>query len=158
MDLSEVVARLELKPHPEGGYFRETYRSAGGALVPGMGWRNHSTSIYYLLSEGDFSAFHRIRQDEIWHFYCGQPVSLHIMDETGSYELVQLGQNIGAGQKLQWVVPAGCWFAAEVAVDYALVGCTVSPGFDFSDFELALRTTMLQLYPEHRNLIIRFTR
>lgn len=153
-----MVAELELQPHPEGGFYRETYRSEGGCEVPGLGWRNYSTAIYYLLVEGNYLAFHRIRQDEIWHFYYGQPVKLHIIDQSGNYRLVRLGHNLDNEQALQWVVPAGCWFAAHVERDYALVGCTVSPGFDFSDFELARRSELIQSFPQHSDLIEQFTR
>ena len=166
MNTSEfLVKKFGLTPHPEGGFFKETYRSAGkiGFENPGTdldGERNYSTCIYFLLCSDSFSAFHRIIQDEIWHFYDGSPVELHMISPTGNYSLVILGRNIHEEQVYQLVIPGGTWFAARVAPgnDYSLVGCTVSPGFEFSDFELGNRESLLQILPEHEAIIRELTR
>jgi len=143
-----LVAKLQLIPHPEGGFYRETYRSI----------KNYSTCIYYLLTSDTFSAFHRIKQDEIWHFYSGEPISLHLINPEGAYTKIMIGNNMKTNQIPQFVVPAGYWFAANVESDYALVGCTVSPGFDFSDFELAKKKDLIKQFPPIEAIINRFTR
>ena len=164
---NELVRLLRLKPHPEGGFYRESYRSAEFILLPEdeshpAGKRNFSTAIYYLLTANTFSAFHRIRQDEIWHFYDGGPLDLHVLTRDGKYRHFVLGNNLIQGQRPQVVVNGGDWFAASVAGEnregYTLVGCTVAPGFDFADFELARRETLLRAYPAHRQVIIDHTR
>jgi predicted cupin superfamily sugar epimerase len=163
--IRELVDRLQLKPHPEGGFYREIYRSEGvignRELGPAFeGSRNYATGIYFLLTAGNFSAFHRIRQDEVWHFYKGAPLDLHIISPGGERLSHVVGNEIMAGQHPQVTVPAGCWFASGVrgAGSYSLVGCTVSPGFDFRDFELAKRNELVKLYPQHSELILSFTR
>lgn len=147
------VETLQLAPHPEGGFFRETYRSQDeiapdGALARFGGTRACSTAIYYLLGRGDYSAFHRIKSDEMWHFYSGGPLEIHLLDEAG-HRMFTLGRGVEEGQLLQAVVPAGVWFAARPRADseYSLVGCTVSPGFDFRDFEMASSRQIEQQYP-----------
>lgn len=158
------IKQLDLQPHPEGGYFRETYRS--GETIPNhalpgrfSGNRTFSTCIYYLLNQNQFSAFHRIRQDEIWHFYAGSPLTLHILNPNDSKRTITLGRDPDAGESLQAIVEAGNWFAAAVndTESYALVGCTVAPGFDFADFELADREQLLEFFPDHRDLIEKYT-
>ena len=160
---ADIIDLLGMQPHPEGGWFREIYRSAdklGPDHLPGRfsGEHSFSTSIYYLLENYDFSAFHRIKSDEIWHFYLGSPVKLYILKD-GKLELILLGDNPEAGHVFQAVVPFGCWFAAEVSVpgSFALLGCTVSPGFEFSDFELAAESD-LQEYYRYKTLINRMVR
>lgn len=158
----KIIEKLGLQLHPEGGYFKETYRSEG-EINPGSsynGTRNYSTCIYFLLTSGMFSAFHRIKQDEIWHFYEGSNIDLHIISETGQHSSKVIGRNFFKGESPQVVVPGGSWFAAEVTTpnSFALVGCTVAPGFDFSDFELAQRNELTSAFPQHRDLIARFTR
>lgn len=163
--IEEIIEKLGLQPHPEGGYFKETYRSEGKIdknclpIIYGD-TRNYSTCIYFLLTSENFSAFHRIKQDEIWHFYDGSPIILHIISEKGNYSKVVIGREITKGQVPQFVVPGGCWFAAEVSLQnsYSLVGCTVSPGFDFKDFELPSRQTLVDMFPEHQNIITLLTR
>lgn len=162
---SELIDLLQLTPHPEGGYFRETYRSEGtiseAALPPAYaGQRHFSTCIYFLLTSDKFSAFHRVRQDEIWHFYSGSPVRLHLLTPGSGYQEVVIGTDLRRGQTPQFVVPGGSWFAADVPNDdaFALVGCTVSPGFDFADFELAKGEELTTIFPEHAPLIKEFTR
>ncbi len=164
-EVIQLVNLLQLQPHPEGGYFRETYRSVLNVPTP---WetdqpasqRSLSTAILFLITSGNFSAFHRIRSDECWHFYSGQPLFVHQISPESVYTCIRLGNWANHGQVFQHVVPAGYWFASEVgaAEGYALVGCTVSPGFDFADFELADRNQLLQQYPEHKMLIERLTR
>lgn len=160
-----LIDKLSLKPHPEGGYYREVHRSAG--VIPHTaldgtfkGDRNYSTSIYFLLTSATFSAFHRIRQDELWHFYIGSPIHVHIIDDLGNLQTQTVGNDIAAGNHLQLVVPAGCWFASGVTKPdaFSLVGCTVSPGFDFNDFELGTRAQLIRDYPQHADLIKAFTR
>ena len=166
-DAAFWIERLDLRPHPEGGYFRETYRASETIAAAGLperfaGARPFATAIYFLLTTDAFSAFHRIRSDELWHFYAGGPVTLAILDADGKGQLAtrSLGRDPARGESLQVVVPAGAWFAAEVAPTgaYALVGCTVAPGFDFADFELAARASLLERYPQHRGVIERLTR
>src|ERR1700730_13110237 len=129
------IERLQLEPHPEGGYFRQTYRSdvviAREALPVGFsGARAVSTAIYFLLEGKNFSAFHRLRSDEVWHFYVGEPLVVQVIEPEGNYSEIGLGRDLEAGQGLQAVVQAGCWFASHVADwnSFALVGCTVAPG------------------------------
>lgn len=153
------VDRLELQEHPEGGYFRETYR-ADAQFDTERGRRSASSAIYYLLKKGQFSVFHRIKSDELWHFYAGGPLAVHVIDadKGGKLSTIMLGKDIGKRQELQAVVRAGCWFAAAPKRAYSLVGCTVSPGFDFADWEVGSRGKLLEMYPEHRRAIERFTR
>ncbi|HUN22377.1 MAG TPA: cupin domain-containing protein [Anaerolineales bacterium] len=162
------IARLRLRSHPEGGYFAETYRSveeiAGSALPERYAGqsRKFSTAIYYLLRFGQVSHFHRLHSDEIWHFYAGQPVSIHSILPNGQAQHVRLGQNPHLGHQFQAIIPAGTWFGAVSNANdvngYSLVGCTVSPGFDFTDFELAEKNNLLKLFPQHAHLIEQFTK
>ncbi len=159
------IQALNLAPHPEGGYYRETYRSHDqiDALRPAAefsGSRSISTAIYYLLEGSDFSAFHRIRSDEMWHHYAGGPLAIHMIDSAGEFVTRRLASRLEGGARPQIVVPARTWFAAEGEdpSGYTLVGCTVAPGFDFADFELAGRDLLLQRFPAHRSVIERFTR
>jgi len=162
--INKIIASLELLPHPEGGYYREYYRSEGripqGSMsVAYTGDRNYATSIYFLLTSAAFSAFHRIKQDEIWHFYKGSPLIIHMISETGRYSKVILNNMFQEGEHLQYVVKGGVWFAAEV-IDpdsYTLVGCTVAPGFDFDDFELPSQNQLLEKFPQHQKLINRLS-
>jgi len=159
------IEKLELQPHPEGGYFRQTYRAettiARAALPAGFaGDRAASTAIYFLLEGQNFSAFHRLKSDEVWHFYAGSPLSVHVIDPAGSYSCLRLGNDPDAGQVFQAVVRKSFWFASHVEdwASWALVGCTVAPGFDFEDFEMASRESLLREYPQHRENIERLTR
>lgn len=159
------IDKLNLIAHPEGGYYRETYRSELSipreALPPEFnGPRLVSTAIYFLLDGKDFSAFHRLRSDELWHFYSGSPITVHVIEPDGGYSEIQLGNDPDAGAVLQAVVKAGRWFASRVGDpgSFALAGCTVAPGFDFADLELGKRAELVRLYPQHRNLIESLTR
>ena len=129
---ADIIARLELKPHPEGGHYRETFRDA---RVDASG-RSVSTAIYFLLARGKRSHWHRIDAVEIWHYHAGSALTLHIADDGGRRS-VRLGSDFAAGEQPQAIVPAQAWQAAESTGDWTLVGCTVAPGFDFAKFELA---------------------
>jgi uncharacterized protein len=159
-DAQRLVEALELRPHPEGGFYRETFRAALSLpRVFGEETRAASTAIYFLLPAGVFSALHRVRSDELWHHYDGDPVELHTIDEAGSYKLLRLGKDLAAGEEPQRVVPAGVWQAAVPrGPRFALCGCTVAPGFDFADFEMPPRAALLARLPAHRELITRLTR
>lgn len=162
--IQAIIDHLELQPHPEGGYFKETYRSSG--MIPSealgtdyQGARHYSTCIYFLLTANSFSAFHRINQDEFWHFYDGQPLELHMISLEGEYSKVIIGRHLFNGEVPQFVVPGGYWFAANVMErgDYSLVGCTVAPGFDFKDFVLPGRQELTDLFPQHKAIVERLT-
>jgi len=163
-DAKYWIDKLQLEPHPEGGYFRQTYKSEfviGREALPGFnGARSASTAIYFLLEGKNFSAFHRLRSDETWHFYAGSAVAVHMIDGNGKYSLLRLGNNPERDEGFQGVVPAGCWFASHVEdwTGWALVGCTVAPGFDFADFEMGQRDKLTQEYPQHREVIEQLTR
>jgi uncharacterized protein len=190
VDAKYWIEKLGLEAHPEGGYFRQTYKSElrivpeasgrahaiakGGARMgqPGFhGSRSASTAIYFLLEGENFSAFHRLRSDEMWHFYLGSPLVVHVLDPAGEYSSILLGGNPKTGQVFQAVVRAGCWFAAELGQKpdfsqdpsgvepppYALVGCTVAPGFEFEDFEMARREELQARYPDEKEMIQRLT-
>lgn len=159
------IKKLDMQAHPEGGYFKETYRAAEQISKNGLperfsGTRNFSTAIYFLLEKENFSAFHRIEQDEMWHFYEGGALNVHVISPEGEYSLIKVGNDPEKGEQFQAVVKAGSWFASEVQdkSSFALVGCTVAPGFDFEDFELAEKNTLAQQFPQHRELISRLCR
>ena len=163
--VKRIVEQLDMLPHPEGGFYKENYRSIGSIPKESMsegfsGDRSYSTAIYFLLTSDNFSAFHRIKQDEIWHFYGGSPLYVHTIDGTGEYRRYTVGMELSQGESPQLVVPAGCWFASNVKEQnsYSLVGCTVAPGFDFDDFELADKNKLIQRYPEHSVIIDELTR
>ena len=164
-DIHYWIDRLQLRPHPEGGFYRETYRAqlqiSRSALPDGFhGPRSASTAIYFLIDGTNFSAFHRLAADEIWHFYAGNALAIEVIDPPGHHSRVLLGNNPDAGESLQAVIPAGCWFASHVrhSESFSLVGCTVAPGFDFSDFEIAERASLVGQYPQHSELIKLLTR
>jgi len=159
------IEQLGLTPHPEGGFFREVYRSDGvipeSALPDGFsGDRNFATSIYFLLQDDEFSAFHRIRQDELWYFHDGVPLTVHVINADGHCSELKLGRDIANGCLPQGVVRAGSWFAASVedSVGFSLVGCTVAPGFEFADFEMPTKASLTSRFPQHAELIGKLTR
>ena len=165
LTIKEIVQQLDLQPHPEGGYFKETYRSE--AQIPNVilgdafdGPRNICTGIYYLLESGDFSALHKINQDEMWHFYLGDGLELTQISQSGELTTVTIGNDLLKGEVLQHVVPSQFWFGARVVKpnSFALVGCTVAPGFDFNDFVLGDRAMLLNKFPEHKDCIESLTR
>lgn len=163
--IQKIIEKLKLLPHPEGGYYKETYRSSGLIQSENLGHafteaRNYATSIYFMLTSDTFSAFHKINQDEIWHFYDGSPILLHVISDSGNHTQQIIGKDLFNGQNPQIVVPANHWFAATVINknDYSLVGCGVSPGFDFKDFTLPTREQLLQKFPQHEEIITALTR
>jgi uncharacterized protein len=163
MTAQYYIEHLELQPHPEGGFYKETYRSKGKIAADCLPRdierdRSYSTAIYFLLQQGDFSAFHRIRSDECWHFYDGGTVLVHVLHQSGEYSCTRVGKNIHEGEVFQYLVPAGAWFASEPASFFSLVGCTVAPGFDFADFEMAKKNELVKQFPQHENLIARLCR
>ena len=164
LSAKKIIEILNLKPHPEGGYFKENYRSKGviknnSLNFEANGERNYSTSIYFLLNENDFSAFHKIRQDEIWHFYAGSTLLLHTINPNGNYNLIRIGNKLENEDFFQFVVPARTWFASEVEnkTSYSFCGCTVSPGFDFRDFEMPSAKTLSKIFPQHQEIIKRLS-
>ncbi len=165
LSTTEIVAYYHLLPHPEGGYYKETYRSKEEIEVDALparfnGNRSFSTAIFFLLVKGNFSAFHRIQSDETWHFYAGQSLNIFVIHENGELETIQLGDDIANGQTFQATVPAGAWFASVPAegTHFSFVGCTVAPGFDFIDFELAQSVQLIELHPQHAELIAKLCR
>src|SRR6059036_2884721 len=128
---AEIIARLELRPHPEGGHYRETFRDQ---TTDAQG-RSRSTLIYFLLARGERSQWHRIDAVEIWHYYAGAPLVLEMAEHSGPVRRLKLGPDIAMGERPQGMVPAGHWQAAESLGDWTLVGCTVAPGFAFEYFE-----------------------
>ncbi|MGB1296418.1 MAG: cupin domain-containing protein [Flavobacteriales bacterium] len=163
--IETLVDRFGLFPHPEGGFYKETYRSLGKISSDSLpqdieGERNYSTAIYFLLTSESFSAFHRIKQDEIWHFYDGAPLEVHMISPEGVYSMVEVGRDFENGQQPQFMVPAGYWFGSRVKQGgaFSFVGCTVSPGFDFKDFELAEFEKLSQVFPKHTSIIEQLTR
>jgi hypothetical protein len=162
---AEWIEALQLLRHPEGGWYRETYRSAesmpGNALPPRFGGdRSFATAIYFLLEGGDFSALHRIKSDELWHFHAGTPLVITSIAPDGNLARATLGLDPANGAFPQVTVPTGSWFGAHSADPdgYALVSCTVAPGFDFADFEMPRRDELLSLYPRHAAVITALTR
>jgi predicted cupin superfamily sugar epimerase len=159
------IKHLGLSPHPEGGYYSATYKAdltiPAAALPPRFhGSRSASTAIYFLLAGTDFSAFHRLASDELWHFHAGDSLVVHVIDPDGKLSQLQLGHRPDDGEAFQGVVKAGCWFGSRLkdGRGFALVGCTVAPGFEFDDFELAKRAELTAAYPQHQKLIERLTR
>jgi uncharacterized protein len=159
------VDKLGLHRHPEGGFYKQIYKASeniSASALPDRFNSDHaySTSIYYLLIEKDFSAFHKINQDEVWHFYTGSSLTVHIIDNEGKYSIKKVGLSPEVEEYPQAVVDAGCWFAAEInnKKSYSLVGCTVAPGFEFTDFILAERNSLTAAYPKHKDIIEKFTR
>ncbi len=157
-DAHAAISSLGLTPHPEGGFYRETFRSPRVVETP-AGPRAASTAIYFLLPAGAFSALHRVCSDEVWHHYDGDPVELHTIDDRGVHAITVLGPSLVKQQRPQLVVPAGTWQAAvPLGRRYALCGCTVAPGFDFADFEMPTRDALVRAYPPLRDAIGRLTR
>jgi predicted cupin superfamily sugar epimerase len=165
MTADDLIQLLGLQPHPkEGGFFRETYRS--GEVLPARALapryqtdRSVSTAIYYLLTPQTYSALHRLRSDEVFHFYLGSPVRMLQLPPQGPGETLVLGPDLKAGQRLQVVVPRGVWQGSllEPGGDFALLGCTVAPGFDYADYESGPRDELLAQYPQFADLIRRLT-
>lgn len=156
----QLIQQYNLQPHPEGGWYKETYRSSehieAAALPKRFGRsRAFSTAIYFLLEQGDFSAFHRIKSDECWHSYAGDPLQVYVLQPNGNLDIITLGNNIFQGQQFQYTVPANCWFTSRPAPGsrFCFVGCTVAPGFDFADFEMADAAALTAIHPQYQKTI-----
>ncbi len=165
LTIAEIVSHYQMLPHPEGGYYKETYKSS--TLIPHnalpqsfTGDRAFSTAIYFLLDKGNFSGFHRIKSDECWHFYAGQTLHVYVLYDDGKLETIKLGRDVLNGETFQFVVPANAWFASEPAPGstFSFVGCTVAPGFDFADFELAEAEELSKEFPQHESVVKRLCR
>ncbi len=161
----ELITQYKLQAHPEGGYYIQTYKSP--EIIPAKALpdrfkadRNISTAIYFLLEGKQFSAFHRIQSDELWHFYSGSGLHIYVIYPDGRGEELKLGNDTANGYSFQQLVPAGCWFASKPVSEnsFSFVGCTVSPGFDFDDFELAGEKILLQKFPQHEAWITKLCR
>ena len=157
------IHHLKLAPHPEGGFYRETYRSKENIQLCGLpsrfpAPRSFSTAIYFLLRSQDKSLFHRIKSDELWHFHAGSALNIYLL-EHGNLKIFKLGDNLEAGELLQVVIPANCWFAGILMSQdaYTLSGCTVAPGFDFKDFDIADRKKLIQESPNQADIITELT-
>jgi predicted cupin superfamily sugar epimerase len=157
------IVHLQLKKHPEGGFYKETYRATECIPKNGLpsrfqGERNFSTAIYFLLQSIDRSMFHRIKSDELWHFHAGSSLSIFVLNEIG-LTIHKLGNDLENGESPQVTIPANCWFGATVNMkdNYTLASCTVAPGFDFQDFELADKATLLTLFPGNEEIIEQLT-
>lgn len=151
----EIINKYAMQAHPEGGYYKETYR---GELE--INNRKNATSIYFLLDGDSVSHFHSIKSDELWYYHEGDALRVHMVSPEGEYSFVDLGPQLDQGQTHQALVPANYIFGSEVLseeLNYALVGCVVSPGFDFEDFKLYKKEEMLKLIPEQRELVSRLT-
>ncbi len=162
-EAEKIIKALNLQKHPEGGYFSEIYRSKEEiSSLPERFKHAHSlyTSIYFLLQENDYSAFHILMSDEVWHFYEGTVLDIHIIRKDGSLETVSLGRDTAKGERYQYLVESGQYFSAEVRdkTSFALVGCTVSPGFEYEDFEMPEREELMKRYPLHIKTITRLSR
>ena len=156
----QLIAHYQLQAHPEGGFYSRTY--ASDELIPAhalpqrfTGNRFFSTAIYFLLEANQFSAFHRIKCDELWHFYAGVGLHIYVIYPDGRGEVLKLGNDVAKGYNFQQVVRAGCWFASKPVHNngFSFVGCTVAPGFDFADFEMAEEEMLLNAYPQHQEWI-----
>lgn len=159
-DAEYFIKNLNLQKHPEGGYFRETYRSedkisSSDRDVSFPGNRNYSTAIYFLLKGQEHSKFHRIKSDELWHFHAGSGATIHIIHPDSLYEAKYLGPDLQRGREFQHAVPAHSWFGVTVdnRDSFLLASCTVSPGFDFRDFEMAAPYQLKKAFPEHKAII-----
>jgi predicted cupin superfamily sugar epimerase len=157
-----VIASLGLLPHPEGGFFAETFRAeALPSPLPGRGERSASTAIYFLLRAQDFSALHVVLSDEVWHHYAGDTLELHCFAEDGAHRAIRLGATLEQGERPQHVVRRNELQAARVLPGphgFALCGCTVAPGFDFADFRMPARAELLARLPQHHELVVALTR
>lgn len=156
----QLIDQYQLQSHPEGGYYLQTYCSAEKIKKEALpdrlkGDRYFSTAIYFLLEGKQFSAFHRIQSDELWHFYSGTGLHIYVLHQDGRGEVLKLGDDLANGYSFQQMVPAGCWFASKPVHEngFSFVGCTVAPGFDFADFELAKKEALLKEYPNNKDWI-----
>lgn len=162
-EIKRIITQLKMEEHPEGGWYCRTYESS--LMLPpsqhsgSSGMRACSTSIYFLISDSNFSALHRLRSDEMWYHHSGSALAIEILDDNGNHQQKLVG-SVERGYEPQALAPAGTWFGSHLLEDkgWALVGCSVSPGFDFLDFELGSREKLIRDYPGHAELINRLTR
>ena len=155
------IKKLKLQKHPEGGYFTNTYASDKKINLPDyVGFRSTCTAIYYLLTGNQFASFHIMKSDEIWHFYSGSSLTLYIIDSKGEMKQILIGPNFDRGERFQVIIKSGCWFAVSInnRNSFSLVGCTVSPGFDYRDWKLGDRKKLLEQYPQHNKIIKKYTK
>ncbi len=158
--VQKLIKQLELSPHPEGGYFKRTYLSRL-EITFNKNIKPACSAIYYLLSAEDFSAWHKLKSDEIWFYHQGGNLLLHFIDADKKISTIKLGNCLNDNDcVLQFTVPANHWFCAEMEDknNYCLVGCAVAPAFDYGEFELAEREVLMGIYPEHKKMITKFTR
>ncbi len=161
MTVEFLVQQYNMLPHPEGGYYKETYRSDAVTYFDELqGKRNNSTGIYFLIEKGNFSAFHKIKSDEMWHFYHGDSLEVIELHQNGELIKTRIGNNLKEGETFQYTVKANTWFASRVFQNgqFSFVGCTVCPGFDFADFELADQKLLSEQFPQHEVIIKELTR
>jgi predicted cupin superfamily sugar epimerase len=165
MTAEELIKQLGLTRHPEGGWYRETYRSSETVSADRLpdrfnGERSFSTAICFLLGRDEMSALHRIKSDEIWYYHAGTTLTVHLISPQAEYRVLKIGPDPAVGESYQAVVPAGYWFGATVtgAGDFSLVGCSVSPGFDFADFEMGSRSELLKQFPVQAGIILQLTK
>lgn len=151
-DKERIIEHYNLQPHPEGGFFAETYRSKLEIKTP-QGVRSSSTAIMFLITKESISHFHRLTSDEGWHFYGGDPLRLLQINQEGELIETTIGPDISKGHRYQHIVPAGDWFASTSYGEYSLVGCTVSPGFDFEDFEMGKKEELIKEFPQHTEVL-----
>ncbi|RYU87954.1 cupin domain-containing protein [Mucilaginibacter terrigena] len=153
------IDHLQLQPHPEGGYYKEVFRSPNQVTRAGAtAGKQACTSIYYLLEGRDFSGFHRLASDELWYFHKGEPLHIHVLGADDNLTTIELSDTLTGN--LQAIIPPNTWFAAEIPSDtgFALMSCAVAPGFDFAEFEMAKKFDLLARYPQHANLLDRLCR
>jgi hypothetical protein len=160
--IQSLISNLGLVSHPEGGYYKNTFESKerisdNELSVNFEGQRKLYTSIYFLLTSEEVSHFHRLKSDELWYFHAGSPLTIHIIHENGEYEEIKLGMNLEKGEVPQALVPKNSIFGSSVLEKdtYSLVGCMVSPGFEFKDFELFTQDELLLNYPQHEEIILK---
>lgn len=165
MNAQEYIKKLNLNPHPEGGYYKEIYRSQGIISQPNLpmrysGGRAYSTTIYYLLESNDFSSMHRLKSDEQWFHIDGSALTIHSIAPDGNYTQHHIGKNFEKGESPYAIVPHGCWFGGTVNEPntFALVGCFVAPGFNFDDFDLAKKDQLIKQFPQYKSLIEKLSR
>jgi len=160
-----LIEKLKLTAHPEGGFFSEVHRSGEIIRHEHLPARYKSdkvfsTSIYYLLEGNNVSHFHRLMSDEIWHFYCGSTLIIHSLNNNSGYQQTKIGSVFSDNINPQFTIQKGLWFAAEIEDknSYALIGCTVAPGFEYTDFELANKELLLEQFPSYKEIINRLTK
>ena len=158
-EAKKIVDFYKMESHPEGGWYKETYRSNTKTSIDNLGQRNLMTSIYFLLESHQTSNFHKIKSDELWFYHSGSPLTVHCIYPNGEYEMLHIGPNFEKGETFQALVPKGTIFGSTVNIEntYAMVGCTVSPGFDFNDFKLFEKDELIAEFPQHHSIIEKLT-